>query len=86
MFISSFISLIVTLLLDHVKQRKMSLPADCPCVIKVFHIMKRDFRWLCFLGNIINQPITQEIFLPRNQVSGQLSLETKSGDSSVPQG
>lgn len=74
MFISGFISLIVTHLLARAKQGKSLLPADCPCVIKVFHSMKKLIRWLCFLGKLIHQHTAQEIFLARNKVSGQLCL------------
>lgn len=79
MFISSFIYLIITYLLACTKQRKSSLPADCPYVIKVFHRIKGNIRWLCFLGNLIHQLAAQEIFLPRNKVSEQ--LKKKSADS-----
>lgn len=71
-----FIFLIVTSLLARAKQGKSLLPADCPCVIKVFH-SKEVITGLCFLGKLIHSTWLKKYSWPEIRSLGNYTFGEK---------
>lgn len=77
-----FIFLIVTSLLARAKQGKSLLPADCPCVIKVFH-SKEVITGLCFLGKLIHSTWLKKYSWPEIRSLGNYTFGEKKNLSTI---